>query len=693
MKILARSLFTGEDFKEFDDRQEIEINKYIFKLSFEEDVKVIEVNGQIINVNENINEVIFSLFRDKGQSLIKISVKYIEEGRKKVKDFIIKCHSKSTIVERTFLDDLKKFNHYFLHEIDSSKQSYIEIDYSKLWSSKGEKQSEDEFIKGLKEIVKIIYEIAEAPKVKLIDEEVVVDSRESKKINSNSLTYFTKHPEHWYKEKFLEPKPLKILTETFREDMDIYENQFVKYIIKICINACKRKISDFKNINLDYDNRLSLLSTRLQAEEGYVMDEGKENINILSNEKKGFERLEAEYVNLNSKFIRVERYFKEIKYIKGLKIKITQKILYDKRYFKLFNLYSKLKNYIENKEEDINKNHEEYYYHFILTILVELKYVMQNLKFDLVESDGVGKNDKFLFEGSSKVTMRYIHRSENQSIEAKIEACDFTHNLNGGKVVIELINNENLKKSRVIVCPHIYMGNIVTGGYMNELKEMYSLISRSGIYNDNKEHEIDSTYVFHNLSISQLVFDSEVNDEDKYKNLFYLSNLGDNFFSLEDYEKFGNFKVGMVPFKISDFSYIQKKLCNLFRIHLFKIGLKEYCTFCGSEYVEVIESEKGALYICNNCRKRWAENNCPDNKCNGKIIKFLSKDNAVSNIENCEPHLFHVEYERKRNFIGACYDKNSFYDNSGGFCSKCGSCFKNKKECVRCRIMNKDAKK
>lgn len=696
MKLLARSLFAGEAFKEFDDREEIEINKYIFKLSFEEDVKVVEVNGQIININENINEVIFSLFRDKGQNLIKISAKYIEEGRKKIKDFIIKCHSKSTIVDSAFLEDLKRFNQYFLHEIDSSKHSYTEIDYSQLWSNKGERQNEQEFIKGLKEIVKIIYEIAEAPKIKLIEEEVVVDSRESKKINSNSLTYFTQHPEHWYKERFLEPKPLKILTETFKEDMDIYENQFVKYIISKCVSVCKRKISDFKNINLDYVNRISLLTTRIQAEEGYVMDEGRQNIDILSNEKKDYEKFEIECVNLNSKFIRAEKYFKEIKYVKNLKIKITPKILYDKRYFKLFNLYSKLKNYIESKETDINKNHEEYYYHFILTILVEMKYVMHNLKFDLVESEGVVKKDNFLFESSSKVTMRYIHRSEKESIEAKIETCDFTHDLYGGKVIIELINNKNLKKSRVIICPNIHMGYTLSNDYINELKEMYSSIYDNGygeIYNENKEYEIDSTYVFNNLSISQLIFDSEVRDEDRYKSLFYLSNLGDNFFNSDDYDKFGSFRVGMVPFKISDFSYIQKKLCNLFRIHLFEIGLKKYCTFCGSESVDVNESKKGALYRCNYCKKRWAENSCPNNDCNGKIIKFLSKDNAVSNIEDCEPHLFHVEYERKRNFIGACYDKNSFYDNSGGFCSKCGACFKNKKECVRCKIINKDINK
>lgn len=125
------------------------------------------------------------------------------------------------------------------------------------------------------------------------------------------------------------------------------------------------------------------------------------------------------------------------------------------------------------------------------------------------------------------------------------------------------------------------------------------------------------------------------------------------------------------------------KLVKLFRIKFIKLGFINYCTYCNNGQFEYKENE---LLVCNSCSKRIAINKC---SCGEDIIKFLSKDN-VDFEEDRETDIikYHSNYELKSVNLGSCYYK--YYSNSGGFCSKCGKCQKPDRDCIRCKVINRE---
>ena len=165
--------------------------------------------------------------------------------------------------------------------------------------------------------------------------------------------------------------------------------------------------------------------------------------------------------------------------------------------------------------------------------------------------------------------------------------------------------------------------------------------------------------------------------------IFKMSNLGNNFITEKDYENYGGYKTGMIPFGLSDISNVFDKLHNIFYMKFFQIGFYKYCKSCGNGEFYFIDDN---LLSCNSCGQRVAINKC--DCCGEKNIKILSKDIQVLDEDKIKSkNIFeqHKNYELRSNTLGACY--GNYTSNSGGFCSSCGRCQKKVGNCLRCSLV------
>ena len=88
-----------------------------------------------------------------------------------------------------------------------------------------------------------------------------------KKINSSSARYFSMHPEYWYREGDELPRPIKILTESFEENRDIYENQLIKYILYKCKDINEKIIYSLEAIISALEGSIIKAQANIDTEE------------------------------------------------------------------------------------------------------------------------------------------------------------------------------------------------------------------------------------------------------------------------------------------------------------------------------------------------------------------------------------------------------------------------------------------
>lgn len=664
MKIYFKKMYIDSEFKELNDLP-IDLNNTIFKVICENKIKEVVIGDEKFNAYEK-NEIEFIKLRTSNSEKIEIKViESIDGKRDKVSREIIKVLDNSFVYDSIDLDKIRQLGELAYKNI-TSELKYSSDDYYETIMkilNDGLEDIDDVYI-ALTKIIKLVRDIAQNPKVELIQSEEVRDSNEVKKISSNSARYFIMHPEDWYKEGESSPKPLRMLTDSFEEVKDIYENQLIKFIIYKCEKLVKSKIALLKA-------NKSTLETALIKYEANSIDNNINEDEVYIKHKTEFKDKTIQlrnFIAIKKELNKVYELFNEITLNKKLKFRMTQKILYDKRYLRVTQLF---KSKLRNKDiaiEDIFEKKYPIKYSYMFIIAESICLAMQSLGFFEYECNTVYDFDIFK-EGN--ITIESYHFNDEDNFKYVLEINEELD----AKDAIKLTLIYKDKQEKIIFSINSLFKNKKVNE--EEVEKLYSIYS-------SEDNDI-SRLIINTLSLESLDFYS---DEVMKRLIFKLSNLGNNFITEKDYENYGGYKVGMIPFGLSDLSNVFDKLYNLFYVKFFNIGFYKYCKSCGKGEFSFIDDN---LLGCNSCNQQVAINIC--NGCGERNIKILSKDkSSLSDGDISYKDIFdeHKNYELRSNTLGACY--GNYKSNSGGFCSNCGRCQKHVSNCLRCTLVDWEEK-
>lgn len=668
MEILYKKIYGDDKFQYLTNDDTLNLTSSIIKIICEDIIKEVQIDDEIIKVLDESNEFIYNKIKTCNKKSIEIKIKTINSNkREKTYKKIIRIKENSFTYDRNELEMVdflgKKAYENICYGVSDSEDYYETI----LYSLSNELEDIGKILESMVTIIKMAKEIAKTPKVDLIEKEIVRDSSEVKKITSQSARYFTMHPEYWYKEGENIPKPIKILTETFEENKDIYENQLIKFILFNCRQILKKNI---KNLEIQIstlqgsiikDKNSIAYEELIEGEKLKIESHISEN-EVLLGENKIYL---LKFKNLIGQIDNLLREFKDIKLNLNLKIRMTQKILYDKRYYRILNTYKK---YLSNLKYEVKNTIEctlpTIYNYMLINIEIICKSLSYLGFYNIEPITDIPYEE--LFINQDKVTVEGSHYRDEDNFKFLLELNSF--NLRRPEIILSIIFGDKKEVIKFnINCDIEYDDKYINYTDIDNLYDLYM------------DDECNSTYILNTIPLIDMNFKDNT---DKNKMIFKLSNLGNNFLTKEDYHKYGGYKCGIIPFSNKDIGNIYDKLIKLFRVKFIKLGFINYCTHCKSGQLEYITDE---LLQCNSCYKKVAINKC--SYCGEEIIKFLSKDNYNS-VENESTDIieYHKNYELKSYNLGACYEK--FYSNSGGFCSKCGKCQKADQHCIRCNLGN-----
>lgn len=669
MEILFKNINTNEDFKPLTNEDDISLSSSLIKICCQEDIKEVQIDDEVVkNIIPN-KEFIYNKIKTSNKKAIEIKAKVINEyGKEQNYKRIIKVKENSFTHDTNEIEIInllgKKSFKNIINGFNNSENYYDLI----MDNLNGELEQINDILKAIATIIKLTKEINISPKVDLVEKEIVRNSNEVKKVSAQSARYFTMHPEYWYREGESLPKPIKILTETFEEDKNIYENQLVVFILYNSKKILKKIIA---NIETQISALYSLTTKdkiALNLEELTLDEKEEKEIRILENEEKlKNNKLHLSKLNKFNKEIELLLFeLRDVKLNLNLKIKMTQKILYDKRYYRVLKNYKKYLSNLDFEVKDIRESTTPVIYNYLFLAseiicksLCYLGFYEINTLSDIRYEDLISNNESILIEG--------YHYMDTDNFKFTLEIDNFRDNI--PKIVLKFI----YKGKEESICFKI------NTDFKNK-SENIECSDVDNLYNDYQSEKYNMNIVLNSISIDNMLFKDE---ETKLINIFKLSTLGNNFLNSNDYEKYGSYKMGVIPFSNRDIPKMYDKLVKLFRIKFIKLGFIHYCTYCNNGQFEYKENE---LLVCNSCSKRIAINKC---SCGEDIIKFLSKDN-IDFEEDIETDIvkYHNNYELKSVNLGSCYYK--YYSNSGGFCSKCGKCQKPDGNCIRCKMINRE---
>ncbi len=670
MEIFYKELYTDDEFKSAGS-DNIDLSKSILKITSDDLIKEIEIDGERIE-KESSNEIIFNRINTSAAKKINMIIKTIDEnGKEKKHSRVINIDDSRFIYDKNIIKKIDYRGKIAFENLQNEKFNEIIDEYESLEEIlKLDINKINEFLNDLKKIIILSREILNSPKVELIETEEVRDSNEVKKINSNSARYFTMHPEDWYQRGRSMPKPLKMLTNTYQEIKDIYENRMVVYVLNAAINK-------LKDLEPDLESEKYTLKTRINRRKRefnlYVMDEKSEDeylIEIREDTKKlnSFEDILKKIKNLKIEIKSIIEGFKgEVKYIKTLKVRMTQKILYDNRYKIIFNFYKKYSDDFTIADKREIKSSIDSIHNYMFIITEEIVNILFALGFwEITQENKVAYENLFINFDSYIIKSKHFY-DENFEYKITVSSVKTSYPM----ILLEF----KYYDKKYSICMKVNID------YKNK-KEIIEYNDIEKIYENNINDKYDMNIVFNTIDFKERYFKDE---KTKLKSVFMLSNMGNNFLTKEDYEKYGSFKMAVVPYSSEYMNGIRDRFNKLFKMLFIKIGFSNYCTNCSD--MTLVEYEDGILK-CMKCGRRIAINKCKN--CGEISIKFLAEkeNNDKFNSEKSDKGLFeyHEEYESGANNIGSCYER--YYSNSGGFCSKCGKCTKNGESCIRCKEFN-----
>lgn len=659
MDIYFKELYGDNEFQLLEDKI-INLNNTILKVICNENIKEVIIGDEKFNCNEK-NEIDIFKLRTSLKDKIEIKVVEISNNKEKIHKKIIKIEEDSFIYNSMELDKIKQLGDLAYKNITSGLSNGSDDYYETIINNLSEGlKNIDEIYAALVKIVKLGKDIGCNPKVDLVQTEEVRDSNEVKKISSNSARYFIMHPEDWFKEGDAPPKPIKLLTDSFDEDKDIYENQLIKYILYKCKRIVNSKITLLQASK-------STLKTNLIIGQEKVADENEySNFNMEDYEDQkiqyklmacNLKKFEALKVELN----RVYDLFKDVSLNKRIKFRMTQKILYDKRYLRVVQLFKKYLRKLEESNEEVFERQYTVLYSYMFIIAESICKALQSIGFYDITSN-VSCNTE-VFESGNMILESTHYNNENE-FSFRLELNNILSNDN----LIKLKLKYNGKEENIVIT----INSLFNYKKIDE-DEVENLYRKYTVKDNVNTHLIVNTAALEELSF--------ISEEVRTKLIFKLSNLGNNFIYRRDYENYGGFKVGMIPLSLNDLTNMFDKLVNLMYLKFIKIGFYNYCRTCASGVFEEVEE---GLLKCSICGQKVAINTC---SCGEKIIKILSKESKsyLGEYEKTDDIIEkHKNYELRSNTLGACYE--NYKSNSGGFCSKCGRCQKAVGNCLRCSL-------
>lgn len=660
MKIYFKNLYKFDEFKELEDLT-VDLNNTIFKIVSENTIKEIIMGDEKFNTYQK-NEIEFMKLRTINSEKIELKViESIDGKRDRISKKIIKIVSDSFVYDNMELDRIKQLGELAYKNI-TNKLEYSSDDYYEtvIKNLKTGLENIDEVYNALTKVVKLARNIAKNPKVELIQGEELRDSNEVKKINSNSARYFIMHPEDWYKEGNSSPKPIRVLTDSFEEFKDIYENQLIKFILYKCKKIIKSKIALLKANK----NTLETAIIKYEANNNY------DNLNQDENYMKNKNELNIKRIQLRN-FIAIRKelgivydLFNEISLNKKIKFRMTQKILYDKRYLRLTQLFKSKLRSSDIAIEDIFERIYPIKYSYTFIIAESICLAMQSLGFFEYECNTSYELDIFK---NGNIIIKGYHFKDEDNFKYILE---IDENLDSKDPIKLTLIYKDKKEEIIFSINSLFKNKNVSE---EEVEDLYSIFS--------KDDKNICRLIINIVSLKRLTFSSK---ETMERLIFKLSNLGNNFITKKDYKNYGGYKTGMIPFGLSDISNVFDKLYNFFYMKFFQIGFYGYCKSCGKGEFRFIDDN---LLACSSCNQRVAIKKC--SFCGKEDVKILSKE--VSVLFNDKMKFdnmldWHKNYELISNTLGACY--GNCRSNSGGFCSSCGRCQKKINDCLRCSLID-----
>lgn len=670
MKIYYKDIIKGEAFKLLNNEKRININRCLLKIVCPEKIIEVLIGDELIELSP------------KNYTLKKEFIYHkLNTSNKKYIEIVVKCKNNSTLVKYKKIIKISEDNYiYHISELDKirkeGKKAYKNIiNFDEVYNKEGYSEvlindfkqmliNPYEIIKDIKLIIKLSSDIIRSPKVELISKEIIENTNRVKTINSDSARYFAMHSEDWYQEGENFPKPLNILTETFEENKNIYENQIIKYILK---DTQKIVIKLIDNYEMHINNLKVYLIEKKNLRNGDNLDcdelkEIEEDIEQLKKDREENKRLLNEFKKLKMKLSQILSEYKEIKLLKQINIKVTQVILYDKRYLKIINLYKEKLKKLPFNMEDTRKVKFSIDYSYMFIICDILCRVLFYLGFKYIENINISSEINRLFEKENIYTIICEHQNKNASCEIELYGIESDY---PNQIVVKLIYEGKTDITKFII-NYMDINKDIDMDYINRL------------YDINNDYKCNTKLLLNTVALEKINFKTE---KVKENGLYKLSNLGNNFIYKKDYEKYGNFRQGSMQLSMFDLNKIYNKLIKFFRMKFVKLSFLGYCTFCHAGIYIQIED---GLLECNVCHKRVAINKC--NNCGSDIIKFLSTKESDEEFEYENIIDRHQNYEIYSNNLGSCY--NNLFGNTGGFCSNCGHCQKHSHECIRCNIVD-----
>lgn len=667
MEILYKTIHSNQEFIPIDNEMVIDMNSSILKILCDENIHEVQIGDEIIKNISPSKELIFHKLRTSSKNHLDIKVRYLDGcNKEKYEKKIIKINEASYVYNTNELESIKERGKNAYNNIANGLANGNADYYNSVIKdfSLDIKEIEN-IIHSLSIIVKQAKLINVMPKVELIEDETIRDSNEVKKINSNSARYFVMHPEDWYREGEENPKPLKMLTETFLENSNIYENQLVKFILYKCKLINNKLINDLKASKGIIGGSL-MKDNALLAQEEFTF-QTKEDLEksiydktlLIGNLSNNLKKLKS----INKELKIIYKDFYNITLRKSIKLKITQKILYDKRYFKIYKLYKKNLQELKFQTEELKELDHPMIYSYMFIMAESICKAFQTLGISNICCD-FDHDYKNTFTKADYLEIYGNNYSGDDSLNFNIKLNSLNNTDNG-----IILNIKYKAKEEKIYFPinSFFINSAIDSEFIDLLYEKYN--------ND----DFSTTIICNTVDNEALRL---INNEEGLKDLLNLSTLGNSFSSYKYYEKYGGFKEGMISVTLKELIFVNNKIIQLIKYKLVELGYYEYCTSCGSGRLMNIDDN---LIECSICHKRIAINRC--NHCGKKIIKFLSKKNIEVASEVTEDIIqYHKEYEMKASSLGACYKR--YYSNSGGFCAYCGKCSKLDQSCTRCKVIN-----
>ena len=415
MDILYKTIGGSDEFKKFDNNS-IDLNACILKFVDEDIITEVEIEDEIIKNHQESNEFIYHKLKTTAGDKLRIKVKIKKDNKIKNIEKTIKIDKNSYIYDKNELASIRKIGEFALaslkDNIANTNNDYFETILNNI---QGDLENIDEVYKSFANIIKLAKEISINPKVELVERETVKDSNMVKKINSSSARYFTMHPEYWYREGDELPRPIKILTESFEENRDIYENQLIKYILYKCKDINEKIIYSLEAIISALESSIIKAQANIDTEE---MSQSEINKVLIENKVKK-DKLKI-YKSYRGKFKISKGEIKELLYelsdIKlntRIKLRLTQKILYDKRYFKILNIYNKnLKELKFNTEEKSNCDYPAIY-SFMFIFAEIICQSLQSLGFYEIANE-IKAADKTIFDSNDMIDIYGYHFNHSE---------------------------------------------------------------------------------------------------------------------------------------------------------------------------------------------------------------------------------------------------------------------------------------